>query len=158
MSLSRPALAVRALLPSLITALLWCAAAASVVFWVLQFPQEKPAWSVSEVPVGGATTADIPAKESDPGWRVWGVKGRLPEPALAASGRYQLWGVVADASGRGSALIAIDGQPPKAYRVGQALSEGVYLQSLSQRQAQIGVRPEGPSLFALTLPSTDKAP
>ena len=77
---------------------------------------------------------------------------------MAASGRYQLWGVVADASGRGSALIAIDGQPPKAYRAGQALSEGVYLQSLSHRQAQIGASAEGPSLFALTLPSTDKAP
>lgn len=101
---------------------------------------------------------DTQASESLQGLRIWGVKGPRPESAVAASGRYQLWGVVAGASGRGSALIAIDGQPPKAYRVGQALSEGVYLQSLNHRQAQIGASAEGPSLFALTLPATDKAP
>ena len=158
MSLSTPAFAVRAFLPAWITALLWCAAAASVVFWVLQFPQGRSASAVSVVQTGGAMAVHSQASESAQGSRIWGVKGPRPESAVAASGRYQLWGVVAGASGRGSALIAIDGQPPKAYRVGQALSEGVYLQSLNHRQAQIGPSAEGPSLFALTLPATDKAP
>ena len=157
MSLSTPAFARRALSPPLITASLWCAAAASVVFWVLQFPQEKATSLVSVVPVGGTLAADTSAEQNAHLLRVWGVKGQLPEPGLVPAGRYQLWGVVADASGQGSALIAIDGQAPKAYRVGQALS-GVYLQSLSQRQAQMGASANGPSLIALTLPSTDKAP
>lgn len=108
------------------------------------------------VPTGGAT--NTLASEAAHGLRVWGVQGQRPELAVAESARYQLWGVVAGASGWGSALIAIDGQPPKAYRMGQALSEGVYLQSLSHRQAQIGASAEGPSLFTLTLPSTDKTP
>ena len=158
MSLSTPAFARRALSPPLITASLWCAAAASVVFWVLQFPQEKATSLVSVVPVGGTLAADTSAEQNAHLLRVWGVKGQLPEPGLVPAGRYQLWGVVADASGQGSALIAIDGQAPKAYRVGQALSDGVYLQSLSQRQAQMGASANGPSLFALTLPSTDKGP
>lgn len=158
MSLFTPAFAVRSLSRALITALIWSAAAAGAVFWVLQFPQGKSARVVAVVPVGGATAAGTQANEPVHLLRVWGVQAQLPETDMAQSGRYQLWGVVADASGRGSALIAIDGQPPKAYRVGQALSEGVYLQSLSQHQAKIGASAEGPSLFGLSLPLADKAP
>lgn len=90
--------------------------------------------------------------------RAWGVSTPAADAGTTPSGRYQLWGVVAGASGQGSALIAIDGQAPKAYRVGQALSEGVYLQSLSPRQARIGASAQGPDLFVLTLPVRDKAP
>lgn len=90
--------------------------------------------------------------------RAWGVQAPSPAVAVAATSRYQLWGLVAGASGQGSALIGIDGQPPKAYRVGQALSEGVYLQRLGHRQAQLGATADGPVLFSLSLPGADKSP
>ena len=150
--------AARALWPALVTGLLWCAAAASVAFWVLRFPQ-GPSGTAPVVVVSGASAASVAAVGgSVPLSRAWGVKAPLTEVDVAQTTRYQLWGVVAGASGQGSALIGIDGQPPKAYRVGQALSEGVYLQRLGHRQAQLGAAAQGPVLFSLSLPLADKAP
>ncbi len=44
--------------------------------------------------------------------------------------RFQLLGVIAAGSGQGSALIAVDGQPPQAFVQGQSVAEGWRLQSL----------------------------
>jgi general secretion pathway protein C len=92
--------------------------------------------------------------------RVWGVQAPAPVPevSIAQSSRFQLLGVVAGASGQGSALIALDGQPPRAFRVGQTVTDGVVLQSLGPKQAQLGVSALGAALFSLSLPGTDKAP
>ena len=45
--------------------------------------------------------------------------------------RFVLLGVIAASSGRGSALIAIDGQPPQAYIQGQAIQPGWTLKTVS---------------------------
>ncbi len=52
--------------------------------------------------------------------------------------RHALLGVVRDAGGRGAALIASDGQPPKPYRVGAALPDGLVLRELTPREALLG--------------------
>jgi general secretion pathway protein C len=92
--------------------------------------------------------------------RVWGLQAPVPAPevSIAQSSRFQLLGVVAGASGQGSALIALDGQPPRAFRVGQTVTDGVVLQSLGPKQAQLGGSAQGAALFSLSLPGTDKAP
>ncbi|MFM6999838.1 MAG: type II secretion system protein N, partial [Limnohabitans sp.] len=77
--------------------------------------------------------------------------------AAPEAGRLQLLGVVAEASGQGSALISIDGQAPKAYRVGQTVSEGLMLQSLGAKRAQLGATLSGARQLELQLPS-DKTP
>jgi general secretion pathway protein C len=64
-----------------------------------------------------------------------------------------LIGVIASASGQGSALIATDGQPPKAYRVGQMVQDGVTLESLTARQA---VLKSANAQWQLELPAVDK--
>jgi general secretion pathway protein C len=46
-------------------------------------------------------------------------------------------GVIASPTGQGSALIATDGQAPKAFRVGQAVQDGWTLDSLTARQARL---------------------
>lgn len=158
MLLSNFAFAARPWWPAFMSACMGCAAAASVVYWVLQFPSGGTASSVPLVsnpasmarPAGSEDTAHLQ--------RAWGVNGLAPVMSVAQSSRYQLLGVVAGASGQGSALIAIDGQAPKAYRAGQALSEGLFLQSLNQRQAQVGAAPTGPSSFTLSLPALNKTP
>ena len=86
------------------------------------------------------------------------MQAALPEVSIAQSSRFVLWGVVAGASGRGSALIAVDSQPPRPFRVGQAVTDGVVLQSLGPKQAQLGASAQGAALFSLSLPVTDKAP
>ncbi len=90
--------------------------------------------------------------------RAWGVQAPLPEVSIAQSSRFELLGVVAGASGQGSALIAVDGQTPRAFRVGQTVSDGVVLQGLGPKQAQLGSATQGAALFSLSLPGTDKTP
>ena len=78
-------------------------------------------------------------------------------PDAPETGRLQLVGVIAGTSGQGSALIALDGQAPKAYRVGQAVGNGLVLQRLSPKRAQLGATVDGPRLQDLQLPA-DKTP
>ncbi len=144
--------------PGAWAALLWCAAAASVVFWMLNFPSGSGVLGVPVVQSSGQAVATSAFQPSAHLARVWGVQASVPEVSVAQSSRFQLWGVVAAASGQGSALIAVDGQPPKAFRVGQTVTEGLILQSLGPKQAQLGARVQGAALFSLSLPGKDKAP
>ena len=77
--------------------------------------------------------------------------------AETETGRLQLLGVIAGSSGQGRALIAVDGQAPKAYRVGQAVGQGLVLQNLTPKGAQLGATVDGPRLQVLQLP-VDKTP
>jgi general secretion pathway protein C len=139
------------------TALIWCAAAAGLVFWVLKFPTDTGAHltPVTTTPIASSALAHDAAAQTA---RVWGVQSAVPEVSLALSSRFQLLGVIANASGQGSALISVDGQAPKAYRVGQTLTDGVTLINLSARQANLGPASGGSAVFSLTMPSQGKAP
>jgi general secretion pathway protein C len=67
--------------------------------------------------------------------------------------QFKLLGLISSASGRGSALIATDGQQPKAYRVGQSVKDDLLLVSLSATQAVL----KSPSTqLLLDLPVVDK--
>lgn len=142
--------------PGAWAALLACAAAASVVFWVLNFPAGSAVLGVPVVQNAGPTTASSALQPSMHMARALGVQAPLPEVSIAQSSRFQLWGVVAGASGQGSALIAVDGQAPRAFRVGQTVTEGVVLQGLGPKQAQLGASLQGAALFSLSLPGSDK--
>ena len=72
---------------------------------------------------------------------------------MAADLQFQLLGVIAGGSGAGSALISVGGQPPKAFKVGQTLTDGVVLQRLKARQAELGSAANGPVLWTLELPA-----
>jgi general secretion pathway protein C len=139
------------------TALIWCAAAAGLVFWGLKFSGDSGArlTPVATSPIASSVLGPDAAAQTA---RVWGVQSALPEVSMALSSRFQLLGVIANASGQGSALIAVDGQEPKAYRVGQTLTDGVTLTHLSARQASLGPASGGAGGFSLTMPSQGKAP
>lgn len=134
-----------------------CAAAASAVFWVLSFPSSSAVQGVPVVQSAGQLGSGSPQVPVHLA-RAWGLQAPAPEVSIAQSSRFQLWGVVAGASGQGSALIAVDGQPPRAFRVGQAVAEGVVLQGLGPKQAQLGASAQGVTLFSLSLPENDKTP
>jgi general secretion pathway protein C len=142
--------------PGAWAALLGFVAAASAVFWVLNFPVGNAVLVVPVVQSAVQTTAPSALQPSRHMARALGVQAPLPEVSIAQSSRFQLKGVVAGASGQGSALIAVDGQPPRAFRVGQAVTEGVVLQGLGPKQAQLGASLHGAALFSLSLPGTDK--
>jgi general secretion pathway protein C len=86
--------------------------------------------------------------------RVAVAAGATPE----APARYKLLGVMAPRSkaaqaeeGRGVALIAVDGKPPRAYAIGARLDGDLVLQSVGLRTAAIGTAQGGRSVL-LELP------
>lgn len=134
------------------TGLLWFVAALSAGYWALQFPSRPVA---SSAPVMAAEDGAL-AQSSARLQRALGAQA-VTASAETETGRLQLLGVIAGSSGQGRALIAEDGQVPKAYRVGQAVGQGLVLQNLTPKGAQLGATVDGPRLQVLQLP-VDKTP
>ena len=137
----------------------WALVAGSALFWGLRLfvtaPQVPVQAGVAEL--GGGARGDLT--------RVFGpdpvavVQATEPEPV--ADARFQLIGVVSPRGGggggggggarsQGVALIAVDGKPAKAYRVGSVVDGQTVLQSVRVRGAELGPR-GGAALIALDL-------
>jgi general secretion pathway protein C len=117
--------------PRLLTFSLAALAAASTVYWGLRWPapvSSMPVMAISEEPV----LLDVPALA-----RLLGeaAAGPVASASPAAAGRYELTGVVAGPGASGLAVIAIDGNPAKPYRVGSLVADNLFLQSVSRRGA-----------------------
>jgi general secretion pathway protein C len=134
------------------TFVLWALVAASVVYWGLKL-------------IGGGEAAIAPlsprsAAPADPVAvaRLLGASPKLPQapsvPNLAS--RFSLVGVVASRARDGAALIAVDGKPPKPFRVGAPVDEGLVLQSVEARRAQLAASMQGPAVLTLELPPLRK--
>lgn len=130
---------------------LWALAAASAAYWGLKVSGRPPPGSATPVaaravapPDPSAVAALLGANPASP------AAAAVPVASMAS--RFALVGVAAHSSGHGAALIAIDGQPPKPYRVGSRIEEGLVLQSVQGRQARLGASASGPALVTLELP------
>ena len=136
-----------------VTLVVWALAAACAVFWALKF---VPAPSApAALPLAGS---GAPAADPDAVARLLGANSAAPA-AHAASGarRYALLGVVADRDHRGAALIAVDGKPPKPFRVGATVDSGLLLQSVAPRRALLGPSLGAPASVTLDLPAPTDA-
>jgi general secretion pathway protein C len=107
------------------------APASAAVAMVTQGPQQDPL-AVARA-LGGGEVAPVAA-----------------EPAL--SSRFALVGVVADRTSSGAALISVDGQPAKPFRVGAPVEGQLVLKSVSPRQAQLATSLDSPALVRLDMP------
>jgi len=137
------------------TFVLWALVAGSAVAWGLKlFVRPLPAPRELQVADAGR------AQRSD--WtRVLGADAptapdRVQADAAApADARYRLVGVVAPRTRHpvreGVALIAVDGQPAKAFRVGAAVDGATVLKSVRARGADLGPR-DGAVTIALEIP------
>jgi general secretion pathway protein C len=76
-----------------------------------------------------------------------------PAPAPLA---IQLLGVVAGSGGKGHALLLVGDAPPRTYKVGSKLGDGLVLQSVGPRSAQLGADIKGPTRQTLELPPLGK--
>jgi len=125
----------------------WSAVAASAVYWLLRTTVSAPGLPPDALPVSGAA-----AVRGDVA-RLFAVETRaaaVAEPALAS--RFKLLGVVAPKGGEGGvALIAVDGKPPRAVRVGNSVDGEWLLQTVAARSASIGAQ-GAPAAVELTLP------
>ena len=130
------------------TFLVWGLVAATAVYWAMKLSNTS---SVTPVAPAARTTAPPDAAA------IARLLGSAPAAAAAApaaslSSRFQLLGVVADPDGRGAALIAVDGKPPKPYRVGAPVDERLVLQSVAARRATLAESMSGPPALTLDLP------
>lgn len=135
---------------------IWALVAATAVFWGLRLfvrPSAPPPYAVA--------VGDASAMRGD----LTRLLGSAPvaEPAATiapeASARFQLLGIMAPkassggtSSNQGVALIAVDGNMPKAYAVGASLDGELVLQSVSLRSASIGGSRGGAAAITLELP------
>jgi general secretion pathway protein C len=134
------------------TLALWAATAASVVYWGLRL----------SAPVGGSAPAVAALAPALPdsaaigrllGGGAVASAAAVPVGSSTAPARLVLLGVLAGQhSGAGAALIAVDKQPAKPFRVGAQVTEQLVLQNLAPRQAFLGATPDGPSSLTLELP------
>ena len=129
---------------------LWALVAASAVFWALKLVKPAP-----PTPPQATVVAATSGLQGDLA-RVLGADAPdevdAPEQAPESS-RFALVGVVASkfSAGTGVALISVDGQPAKAFRVGAAVDGDTVLQAVRQREATLGPR-GGDARFTLDIP------
>jgi general secretion pathway protein C len=138
--------------PVLAAGLFWLVAGLSAGYWVLQ------AWGRTPVvPVAGAALLGSEPQTALVA-RALGVQGpgvATPEALSAPVSRYSLLGVVAGAgtSRQGAALIAVDDQPARPYRVGATLEGGLVLQSVGRASVRLGPSVSGPATLELAVPA-----
>lgn len=130
----------------------WALAAGSALFWAF-----KVFVTPAAAPPHTQTAAPTLALRGDL-TRLLGADP--PPPAVAATAepvadaRFQLVGVVSPrsptAAREGLALIAVDGKPPKAFRVGAVVDGTTVLQSVAARGVTLGPR-EGAAVVSLNL-------
>ena len=135
----------------LTTLVLWLLAVASSVYWGLRLSTPSGGLAVP------AVFTSLPAPDVQAMARLLGAGAvALPvAPVSSSASRFALVGVLAGRqSGGGAALIAIDGQPAKTFRVGATIDTGLVLQSLGPRQAQLGASRDGPAALTLQIPQT----
>jgi general secretion pathway protein C len=130
------------------TFVLWGLAAASAVYWGMKL-SSSPSTGPIAPPAPNAPAGDPVAIA-----RVLGAAPSSPTaaPVASLSSRFSLQGIVAGPDGGGAALISVDGKPPRPYRVGAAVDEGLVLQSVHPRRASIGATMQAPASINLELP------
>jgi general secretion pathway protein C len=129
---------------------IWALVAASTAFWGIKiFAATRP------VPPGAQAPQAVAA--NGPMERLFGavlVPTVAAAPAHPESERFQLVGVIAPPNGvapGGFAIVAVDGQPARTWRVGATLDGNTSLLSVSKRGAEFGPS-GGPTAFSLQLP------
>jgi general secretion pathway protein C len=139
-------------------------AALCAVYWALKFASGPVA------PASAAVAAPSSVGAVDPLALAKGLGGgskplvasspveAVAVPSLQAS-RFVLTGVVVQkaGSGQGVALIAVDGKPPRPYRVNATLADGVILHSVSAGKAMLATSKDAAPSLNLELPQLTSA-
>jgi general secretion pathway protein C len=151
------------------TFLVWLLAAASTVYWALQFVQgpASPLSAAVAAPAPGGGAVDALALAKGLGGGNVTPRDASPEatpaapaaPSIFQAARFVLTGVVVNrpTSGQGVALIAVDGKPPRPYRVGTPLADGIVLHSVSAGKAMLAASADAAPGLTLELPQLTSA-
>lgn len=140
------------------TFLVWLLTAACAVYWVLKFssgPSAPSTASVARATGTDAVDAQALAKGLGGGKTAPVAPSEIATaPSALQATRFLLTGVVVQKanSGQGVALIAVDGKPPRPYRVNAQLADGVILHSVSAGKAMLATGKDTPAILSLELP------
>jgi general secretion pathway protein C len=137
-------------LPAVLAGLLWLAAGLSAGYWVLQALGRAP---VTPVPAAASAPPVVDAALLARALGALPAATLLAQATPAAASRYALQGVVAVGAARGAALIAVDGQPARPFRLGAEVASGLVLQAVTAQQVRLGVAVDGPTVITLDMPS-----
>jgi len=131
---------------------IWAIVALSATFWAMRLLVRAPSAPLHTAPAGETLAArgDLArlfGSSATPSTQV--------APAPAVSSRFRLIGVAAPKAGSlasgGVALIAIDGKPPRPFRVGAAVDGDLTLRAVDLRTASLGPR-NGSDTVVLEVP------
>jgi len=125
----------------------WALVAFSAVTWVLRWGAARDVSGVAAAPPQALPEVDDTA--------VVRSLGAAPLPVTATpslASRFQLLGVLTGGPNAGAALIGVDGQPAKPFRVGATVSDGLVLQSTQGRRVNLGAAMDGAPTLTLDLP------
>lgn len=138
----------------------WALAVGSAVAWGLQWSGQLPGASL-----GGrmSSVSLLPSNDGalvDPG-AVGRLLGAVEAPAAppatpTLASRMGLLGAISG-DDSAAALIAIDGKPPKPYRVGSTVADGLVLIAVTPRRAELGPSVGGPVTVTLDMPAAKDA-
>ena len=142
-----------------LTLAIWLALGWSGAAWVLRAlqapsaaPASGPSPSSAGSPMGAASGAAAVGPEAA---RLLGAPASSAAEVVASPtlvSRLKLVGVASAGAQRGAALIGIDGQTPKPYRIGQEVVDGLVLLSVDRLAARLGAQVGGPSALQLDMP------
>jgi general secretion pathway protein C len=138
----------------LVTFLLAALAAASLSYWVLTWPAPTAARALTPEPAA-------PAIDTAKVAQLLGANPNAAGPQAAtvsAPSKYKLLGVIAEGAHGGSALIAIDSEPAKPYRIGEHLSDTLVLKSVKARSVTLAAGLQDNGGITLELPPLPGAP
>ena len=140
----------------------WAVRASTFLIWTLAlFSAAHWALRMAATPTGDLVAPPVqrPAPVASPA-AVAKLLGASPQAPTAASpslaSRFVLTGVVANALGGGAALLAVDGRPPKPFRVGGRIDDNLIVQAVDGRRVMLGAEMGGPHLLVLDLPPLQK--
>jgi general secretion pathway protein C len=147
--------------PAICALVLGGLAAYTAVAWVLQIQSVSVAPSLIQVASQSGSSAST-LQNVQSAYVAAALGAPLAADASAganamgtADHQWTLLGVVAGASGQGSALLAVDGQPPKAYRPGQVVAPGWVLHSVGHRLARLAPAQQNTPTVTLELPKAE---
>ena len=120
---------------------IWALVAGTVVFWGIRFfGHSAPApMQVATADMGSLTRGDLSRLlGSDPAAQ---APAQSPVMAQELSARLRLIGVAAPRQhgGPGLAVISVDGNPPRVYRVGAPIDSNLVLHDVSMRTATVAM-------------------
>lgn len=128
-------------------------AAASAAYWALNLSAPAPVTPSDLVFPDARATPNSQALAQLLGG---GQISAAPVKSDISASRLKLTGVVANRGQGGYALIAIDDQPAKPYRVGSQVSDKLILRSVAPRSADLATSADAPVSVKLELPALSK--